>query len=750
MAKLRTYTTLFNSALVLGGGLWIASAPLVQAAPPAFQKPAGPVPQAAPPPLGPPGAAAPAPSDMPADTGPRVGRGQVLFNFENADIRAVVKTVSDMTGRNFLLDPQVQGKVTIISGSPVSRAAAYQIFLTALKAQGFTAVAGPGGAVRILPQAEGNQSAPVNARRLPYGGDQLVTQVVTLRHSSAAQMMPLLRPLMAPTGVLSMYAPSNTLVVTDYADNVRRLLRIVAQIDHEGNADVAVLPLRYASALDMAQLLVRLSAAGGMPAPAGTPMQVAQAAATPTTIVPDLRTNSLIVRTNSAGRLAQIRHLVQELDVPARRSGQTHVVYLRNASAVNLAKVLRGLMEGQAQAASVRASAPPAGGATPVAAVGAPAGGAVPVSLIQADPSSNALIISAPDALYNNLRAVIAKLDIRRAQVFVQALIAEVTSTRAAEFGIQWGAAGPAGSGTVAGVANFPLTGSGIVSSALNPAGLATAAGLTVGYLGESVTLPNGQTITGLGALARALQQDSDVNVLSTPDLLTMDNASAKIMVGQNVPFVTGSYAQAAGTTAGAAVNPFQTIERKDVGLSLKIKPQISQGNAIKLKIAEDVSSIAPATTGAVDIVTNKRSLSTTVLVDNARTIVLGGLIENSVTNSRQSIPILGRIPILGALFKYRQRQNTKTNLMIFLKPTIVRAPSDAMDFTSSRYAYIRGEEQGMRLSPSIILPRYPTPEMPPLTQPSLPPAAKAGTPHAAPGAAPVPASVAPASPGTP
>ena len=737
----KSFITVFSSrarllAISAFGGIVLLGAQAVLAAPP----------QAVTPPPIPGGtpsasaahttAAAPTPSGMGSPKEPRVGPGQVLFNFQNADIRAVVKTVSEMTGRNFLLDPQVHGKVTIISATPVSRAAAYQIFLTALKAQGFTAVVGPGGVVRILPQAEGNQSAPVSRRVVPAGGDQLVTQVVRLRYSSAAQMMPLLRPLMAATGVLSIYAPSNMLVITDYADNVRRLLRIVHEIDRAGNAAVAVIPLRYASAIDMAQLLTRLTTHGMETPNPGMPVAM-PGAVSMTTIVPDLRTNSIIVRTDDIGRLNEIKTLIRELDVPPRKSGETHVVYLRNASAKKLARILRALLEGEAQAAHRSATAPAPAGMPPGAAP-AVARSAQP-SLVEADPASNAVIISAPNAIYNNLRNVIAKLDVRRAQVFVQALIAEVTSTRAAEFGIQWGVAGRVGSGTVAGLANFPLTGAGIVSTALNPSSIATAAGLSVGYAGESITLPNGQTVTGLGALARALEQDTDVNVLSTPDLLTLDNASANIMVGQNVPFLTGSYAQAAGVP-GAPVNPFQTIERKDVGLSLKIKPQISEGDAIKLAIHEEVSSIAPATTGAVDIITNKRSLNTTVLVDNGHTIVLGGLIENSVQESKQEIPLLGQIPFIGELFRYRNRQKTKTNLMIFLKPTIVRAPADSLGFTESRYAYIRGREHGMRMSRSIILPNYRTPLLPTLSEPpapAAPPVHQSVRPKMPPGGAP-------------
>ncbi len=679
--------------------------------PPMPPPPAAPAPRAAPgtnqpetvPPPTPPRPAAPTPPPRP---------GQMLFNFQDADIQAVVKTVSQISGRNFLLDPRVKGKITIISAKPVSANAAYQIFLSALKAQGFTAVEGPGGIVKILPEAEAKQNATVSSASQPAGGDQLVTQVVVVQHGSASQMVPLLRPLMAPTGLLSVYAPANTLIITDYADNVRRSLQIIEKLDQPGSAEVTIIPLQYASALDMAQLLVRLSdvAQPGQPVTAG---QIGGEAGR-LSIVPDLRSNSLLVRTDNQGRLNQLRALVAKLDVPAHRGGNTRVVYLRNAEAAKLAEILRGLLAGEARAQGTLPGA--VGG--PIRGAGA-ASSVTEASLIQADEASNSLIISAPDAVYNNLRAVIEKLDIRRAQVFIEAMIAEMTTDLAAEFGFQWAGAKAQGSGTLAGVQNFPQStpGSGIIEIGTNPASLGN--GLSIAYLGKTITLPGGQQIAGLGALARALASDSNTNILSTPNLLTLDNAEAKIIVAKNVPFLTGSFAQAAGAVPGAAVNPFQTIERKDVGLTLKIKPQISEGEGVKLQIFEENSTINnQVNTGGQGFVTNKRSVETTVIVDNGQTIVLGGLIDDQVTETIQAVPILSRIPILGELFKFRSRTKTKTNLMVFLRPIIVRSPQDSEGFTAERYEYIRGQQQNMQMQWTVI-PRYENPVLPPLVQPS-------------------------------
>ena len=651
-------------------------------------------------------------------TSHKVPPGEMLFNFDNANIRAVIRTMAELTGKNFLIDPRVQGKVTIVSASPVTMAAAYQIFLSALKAQGFTAAAGPGHIIKILPQVNARQAAPVSGG-WPAGGDQLVTQVIPIEDGEALQIMPLLRPLMSSTGILSVYAPTNTLLVTDDADNVRRLLRIIHRIEAGIRAPIAIIPLRYASAVDIANLLVRLDEAQ-LPGVTGAP----SGRYSPVFIVADTRSNSLLVRTASQRKLRVIEELVPKLDVPGSAGGTTHVVYLRNARADKLAKILRGLLEGEAKGTG-SSSVTPVTPIVPVALPGMPrptvnvSSQAIKASLVQADASINALIINAPDAVYDNLRAVIAKLDIRRAQVFVQALITEVTTNDEAELGVQWAGAAPVGNtGAVGAVTNFPVTGSGIISTAVAPsATLANAAGLALGYISGSITLANGQQVIGLSALARALQSMSGVNVLSTPDLLTLDNTEAKIMVGQNVPFVTGSYSTG-GTLGSAAVNPFQTVERKNVGLTLKIKPQITAGNNIKMQIYEDVSSIAPNISGAIDLITNRRELKTTVIVANGRTIVLGGLIDDDVENTWQGIPLLDAIPFIGNLFRYRQRIKKKTNLMIFLKPVIVRDSQASEGFTASRYAYMQAAEGALRFSHSLVLPNYHQPRLPPLHQP--------------------------------
>ncbi len=637
----------------------------------------------------------------------KIPRGEMLFNFRNASIRSVVRTVAAITGRNFLVDPRVRGKVTIVSATPVSVKAAYAVFLAALKAQGFSAVAGPGGVVTVLPAANARQAAPISSV-WPHGGDRLVTQIMPIEAGSAAQVMPLLRPLMSSAGIISDYAPANTLIVTDDADNIRRLLRIVSGLTARMRAPVAIVPLQHASAAGIAKLLVRLGEAR-MPAVSGG----LAGAYSPATVVPDRRTNSLLVRATSAARRRFIEALIRRLDVRGAGAGTTHVVYLKNARADTIAKILRGLVRAQARATGpmpptiTEGLVPPAG-----ARASRPR---AQTSLVQADPSINALIVSAPNAAYDSLRAVIAKLDIPRPQVFVRALIAEVTVDDSAELGVQWAGAAPAGGGAVGGITNFPLTGSGLVATAESPSGLATEAGLALGFLSGTTTLADGQTAIGLSAFARALQSVSGVNVLSTPDILTLDNTEAKIMVGQNVPFITGSYSTA-GMTGMAAVNPFQTVERKNVGLTLKIKPQITAGNNIKMRIYENVSSIAPSLSGAVDLITNKRELKTTVIVANGRTIVLGGLISDEIENDWQGVPLLDEIPGIGDLFRYRERVRKKTDLMVFLKPVIVRTSAQSRRFTASRYAMMQAEEHAARLSRSMILPNYHGPALTPRT----------------------------------
>lgn len=627
----------------------------------------------------------PAPAAEPAAAGAvALAPGEVLLNFQGADIQAVIKTIAQMTRKNFILDPRVKGQITIVSARPVKASDAYEVFVAALKAQGFTAAEGPAGTVKILPAAEAKHHATVHVHPSPPPGEQLVTHVVVVQNATASQLIPLLRPLMAPTSQLSAYDPANALIITDYADNIRRLLRVVENLDQPSGTEISVIPLKHASALDLAELLNRLSGA------LGTIPSRAAAAAAPAAagggghfaVIPDLRTNSLLVSTDNPARLNQWRTLIEKLDVPAVRGGHTHVIYLKNAEATKVAELLRMLLVNEARSATPTPSAATGTGTvTPGAVRSAPE-----PAFVQADEATNALIISASDALYNDLRAVIEKLDIRRAQVFVEALIAEVSTTKTLEFGLQWFGGKDLGSGrALGGLQNFPAA-PGIVASAVEPATvLGASPGLTLGYLGERIIVA-GKEIVGLGALARALEEDAQANILSTPNLMTLDNAEAKIVVGQNVPFLTGSFAQPTGP--GTVVNPFQTIERRDVGLILRIKPQITEGGRVKLEIVSEVSSVFEVTQQG--IITNKRNLETKVVVDNGHTIVLGGLIDESHQQNTQGVPFLSRIPLLGALFRHRVNEKKKTNLLVFLRPVIVHTPEESYHVTFDRYEYLR------------------------------------------------------------
>jgi general secretion pathway protein D len=699
---------------------------------PAQATPPAAAPRTAPPvalPVAPPAATAPSKTQTPPPVA-RVNSNEVLLNFQAADIQAVVKAVSQMTGRNFLLDPRVKGQVTIISAKPVPRSAAYEIFLSALKAQGFTAVDGPSGLVRIIPVAEGRQAAQVQ-QGTPHGGERITTHVAILQNISPTQMVPLLRPLMSPTSQLSAHEPSNALIITDYADNIRRLLEIIDRLDQPISTDVTVVPLQHASALDIADVIARLAGPAGAAGIPGVPVPQAAAAGGAGgrfTVIPDLRTNSLLIRTENPGKLNQLRALIAKLDVPATTGGQTRVIYLRNAEAVKLAEVLRGLLAGEARAQQPTAAT---GGAAR-SAVGSRS--TVEASSIQADEATNSLIINASDAVYNNLRAVIEKLDVRRAQVFVEALIAEITSDNAAAFGFQWFAANKAGQGGIAGVTNLPTTRvPSLIGTVASPATtLGQASGLSLAFLGKEITLPDGTKVRGIGALAQALESKNLGNILSTPNLLTLDNAEAKIIVGQNVPFVTGSFLPAASTTTTATVNPFQTIERKDVGIQLRIKPQISEGGAVKLEISQEISTVTPAPAGitASDIITNKRSVDTKVLVDDGATVVLGGLIEDRSTNIKSQVPILGSIPLIGALFRSTETTKQKTNLMVFLKPTIIRSVEAGHRIATDRYEYMRALRPDVEQSEAFesvrpaLPPQTPAPEKKPEnTAPTTPPA---------------------------
>ncbi|MGK2952553.1 MAG: type II secretion system secretin GspD, partial [Thiobacillus sp.] len=464
--------------------------------------------------------------------------------------------------------------------------------------------------------------------------------------------------------------------------------------------------LSHVSAVDLAQSLGRLMADGA--AAAGQP------GSSRLTIVPDMRSNSLLVRSDNPARVHTLRALVAGLDVPGAAGGNIHVVYLRNAEATKLAETLRGVLSGEAPAALTSTSV----SATTPATLSSPVSGAAGGSMILADPATNSLIINAPDVTYNSLRAVIDKLDARRALVFVEALVVEITAEKAAEFGIQWQDLSNIGDSGVNFIGGTNLggrgTGSNIIDAAANLTSLGQ--GLNIGVVSGNINIPGFGLVTNLGMLARALESDANANILSTPNLLTMDNEEAKIVVGQNVPFITGSYAQTGTTTTPS---PFQTIERRDVGLTLKVRPQVSEGGSVKLQIYQEISSLRPTTTAA-DVITDKRSIDSTVLVDDGRIIVIGGLISDTMQDGVDKVPVLGRIPLLGHLFRHEKRKRTKTNLMVFLRPHVLRDTASSDAVTGERYDFIRQRQAEFRMQPHFALPDMQMDLLPELKNPPL------------------------------
>ena len=633
----------------------------------------------------------------------------VTLNFVNADIDAVVKAVSEITGRNFVVDPKIKGTVNIISARPVPKSLVYPTLLSALRLQGVVAVEGNGVTKLVLETDAKMHGSAVGAGAVGAGGDRLQTQVIPLRFESAQQLVNVLRPLITPNNTIAAFPAANALIVTDYAENLRRIEKIIASLDLAPAGEPMIVTLKYASALDLVPLVNRLLGAE----------TAAQGAAGPdaqqrVTLVADPRSNSVMLRSDNAPRAARVKALIEQLDTPGRPGGNMFIVYLKNAEAARVAQTLRSLLSGggdspaapaapsaignqlgTATPASAASSQPTAATANPFAgaAVGGGGGGALPGGLtIQADTANNALIIMGPEPLYNNLRAIIERLDVRRAQVFVEALIVEVAADRMAEFGIQWQILQGINKNNVQGFGgtNFGTQGNpsnNIISGSLNLGALGQ--GLNAGILNGTVTIPGLGTITNLAFLARALEQEAGANILSTPTLLTLDNEEARIIVGQNVPFVTGQYAT---TGSSSTVQPFQTIERRDIGVMLRVKPQITEGGTVRLVIYQEVSRIESFST-TTGLVLSKRALESSVIVDDQSVAVLGGLIQDSFTDGSDRVPLVGDLPLIGAFFRYDARKRQKVNLLVFLKPTVVRSDAQGRAITSERYDYIMGEQ---------------------------------------------------------
>jgi general secretion pathway protein D len=658
---------------------------------------------------------------MPAGYAQDPASNQATLNFVGADIESVVKAVGHYTRNTFIIDPRVKGTINLVAEKPVTKAQALQMLTSVLRLQGF-AVVKADGFLKVVPEADAKlQAGPITTGEVR--GDQVATQIFRLNYESANNLVQVLRPLISPNNTINVNPGNNSLVITDYADNIRRLGRIIAALDAPATGDMDVVPVVNAIASDLSVIVNRLVEQGG-PVAGGDAGRV--------TVLADTRTNSLIIRAPSAARANLAKSLILKLDQPTTQPGNVHVVYLRNADAVRLAQTLRAVVsldtsalgagnqqqqpqqpQQQQQPTSPGQQAQLGQGAlTPSAAPPAlPSGGAA--GFIQADPATNTLIITASEAVYRNLRVVIDQLDARRAQVFVESLIVELSADKATELGVQWlGLSGDEtssyrlGGGTAFSSAGNNLINQAIARNTPNGIPLPPGNGLTLGVfrqVGGSLTL---------GALARALENDSKANILSIPTLITLDNEEARIIVGQNVPFITGQYTTAA--SAGAAgVNPFQTVERRDIGLSLRVRPQISEGGTIRLAIYQETSSIRDDRNPA-GIITNKRSIESNVLVDDGQIIVLGGLIEEQLQDGAEKVPGLGDIPVLGALFKYQTRRNVKTNLMVFLRPTVIRTAEQNTRVVTDRYDYIRGVQSAAQPTPNI-LPNVGAPMLPPL-----------------------------------
>lgn len=682
-------------------------------------------------------------------------RAQVTLNFVNAEVDQVAKAIGAATQQTIIVDPRVKGRLNLVSEHAVTAAQALKTLQSALRMQGFALVQDH-GVLKVVPEADAKQQGvPVYVGNTPQAkGDQVITQVFQLRHEAASSLVPVLRPLISANNSITAYPANNTLVVTDYADNVRRIAKIIAGIDMAGRK-IEVVTLKNANALDLAAQLQKILD----PAPIG-----GTDATLKMSVLADVRTNALILRAASPARMKAAKELIAKLDAPTQELGNIHVVQLRNADAAELAKTLRGILGEKGAGASTANSALDsfnssggfggAGGVMPPLPTGkgsgaarGPAGaqansslgnvfGSAPNSgagasdssaggMVQANVATNSLVITASEPVYRNLRRVIDQLDTRRAQVYIESLIVEVSSIDMARFGIQWQALlNLDGTNAVFGGANYTTdneAGTNIVKLATSPylaakdprqSLVSPAEGLNIGYL------RNYGKFLGLGGLLQALNSLGNTNVLSTPTMVTLDNEEAKIVVGQNVPILTGAYPQTMGTGTSQSISPFQTFERQDVGVTLHVKPKITEGGVIQLQIyQEDSGVVQNSLNSAAGVILHKRAIQSTVLADDGQIIVLGGLLQDKYSDGNSKVPWLGNIPVLGALFRYENKKRDKNNLMVFLRPVIIRNAQDAQRVSLDRYDYMRSQtanfgsdnwlmrDQNTPLMPSAPLP---------------------------------------------
>ena len=714
-----------------------------------------------------------APAQPPAH---KVTSGQINLNFKDAEVDSVIGAFGHLLNKSFVIDPRVRGKISLETPRPVNRAQAFALLKTVLRQQGF-AIVDLGDLYKVVPEADAKlQSGPVEiGAASARDGDEVITQVFQLNHESANNMIPVLRPLVSPNNTITAFPGNNTLIITDYAANLKRLSKVIATLDSpRPAAEVQVVVIKNSIASDIAVAVSKLlddnnRQGGGGPTGAQDPTQRV-------VVMADPRTNSVLLRSANASKLSLARSLVDQLDRPANADqANMRVVYLKNAEATKLVEVLQAVLSGESNGSSgsggfgssnrnsSRSSSSggffgdnsssssglssafgdsdsSSGGlGSQTGQLNRDRGNQGPTSIkaggavIAADPATNSLIITAPEPVYRNIRGVIDQLDSRRAQVYIESLIVEVKADTAAEMGIQWQfMSGRNAGNNVIGGTNFGANGQNILSVSQNPAALAGSNGLNIGVVRGNVSL-FGQQFVNLGLLARALETEAGGNIRATPNLLTLDNEEARIVIGQNVPFVTGSYTN----TNNSLSSPFQTVERKDVGTMLRVRPQVSEGGTVKMEIAQEISAVVSDNLPS-GIITSRRAIESNVLVDDGQIVVLGGLIEDKVNGSVDKVPLLGDIPFLGRLFRYDSRKREKTNLLVFLRPVVLRTADSAWDVAASRYDYINQRSQDAQLpkpagvadvrQPPLdpLPPRPGTPgkRVPPAREPSMMPGA--------------------------
>lgn len=592
-------------------------------------------------------------------------------NFKDSDIGEVIKFVGEVTGKTMIISPKVsqsKSRVKVMSAKSLNKDEIYNLFLSVLELQSFTAIE-VGDVVRIIPRNEARtQPVPVQ-QQSKMGDDAYVTEVIQLNNVSASKVLPVLRPLAPQHAHLAAYEPSNAIIVSDTVANIDRIREIVRRIDKAAVAETDVVPLRNAQADAMVQMLQQLGKTDAKNTPNGTANYVA-----------DTRSNSILVSGDGVQR-EKARRLIQRLDVEQPQTGNVRVVYLEYADAEQVAGVLSKLVANMSKLGSDGKAS--SAGAT---------------ATVEADPDTNALLITADGSTLESLMSVVKKLDIRRAQVLIEAIIVEIDENADRKLGVQWIAQDENGAfaSSVSNTGTLGAVGAGVTGEDTSFGDLA---GSLANVVGQTIGIGKINSATNFIALINALKTNTDSNILSTPSLLTTDNREASISVGQNVPFVTGSFT----TTTGDATNPFQTIERKDVGIGLTVTPQINEGNTVVLDIEQEVSSLS-GTSGASDIVTNERKISTQVIAADGEIIVLGGLMKDDVQQTKDKVPLLGDIPGVGRLFRNDSSSARKSNLMVFLRATIVRDKETLRGATAKKYRYIREEQRLMKEKGILML----------------------------------------------